>query len=61
MPAYGAKKVEMSRISCVIPEAKASAFPFVLGTIAMLEEIDPSNAFSVETKGWVVPSGHSVR
>src|SRR5664280_2223159 len=51
----------MSRISCVIPDANASTFPLVLGTIAMLEEIDPSCAFSVETRGWPVPSGHSVR
>ena len=43
----------MSRISCVIPDAYASTFPFVLGTIAMLLVIDPSNAFKVETSGLI--------
>src|ERR1039458_3395210 len=47
----------MSRISCVSPDAKASASPLLVGTIAMLEEIDPSSAFRVETNGWIVPSG----
>ena len=43
----------MSRINCVIPDAYASTFPFVLpaGTIAILFVIDPSSAFSVETVG----------
>src|SRR5664279_4879528 len=54
----------MSRISCVSPAANASTFPLLLGTIAMLEEIDPSCAFSVETRGrpsvglpWCTPQG----
>ena len=51
----------MSKISWVIPDAYASTEPLLLGTIAMLEEIDPSSAFSVETIGWSAPSGHSVR
>ena len=60
-PPYGAKKLEMSRISWVIPDAKASTFPLLVGTIAMLDEIDPSSAFKVETSGFVCPSGHRVR
>ena len=51
----------MSRISCVIPDAKASTFPLVLGTIAMLLVIEPSSAFKVETSGFGWPSGHKVR
>src|ERR1035437_7476709 len=52
----------MSRISCVDPNAYASTFPLVLATIAMLEVIQPSIAFSVENgRGLPVPSGHSVR
>src|ERR1017187_8431945 len=51
----------MSRISCVIPDAKASTFPLVLGTIAMLLVMEPYRAFKVETSGFVCPSGHSVR
>ena len=51
----------MSRTNCVIPFAKASTLPLVLGTIAMLLETDPSCAFKVETVGWLAPSGHSVR
>src|ERR1039458_279966 len=51
----------MSRINCVIPEAYASTFPLVLGTIAMLLVMEPSSAFKVETSGFGSPSGHSVR
>ena len=52
----------MSRINWVSPEpAYASTFPLVLGTMAMLLVRDPSKAFSVETTGWPVPSGNSVR
>src|ERR1700678_2833085 len=35
--------------------------PLVVGTIAMLEVMKPSRAFSVETVGWCSPSGHKVR
>src|ERR1035441_4446324 len=45
----------MSRISCVIPDANASTFPLVLGTIAMLLVIEPSSAFKVETSGFGFP------
>ena len=34
-----------------MPEAKASTFPLVVGTIAMLLVMNPSTAFSVETTG----------
>ena len=44
----------MSRTNCVIPFAKASTLPLVLGTIAMLLAIDPSEAFKVETGCWFV-------
>src|SRR5664279_89625 len=51
----------MSRTSWVSPDAYASTVPLVVDTIAMLEEIDPSSAFNVETPGRPMPSGHSVR
>jgi hypothetical protein len=60
-PPYGAKYPEISRISCVVPCAKASLLPLVLGTMAMFDVIAPSLAFSVETVGCGEPSGHSVR
>src|SRR5664280_474933 len=51
----------MSRISCVSPDAYASIFPLLVGTIAMFEVIMPSIAFKVEAKGRGWPSGHKVR
>ena len=45
----------MSRISWVIPDAYASTLPVLVGTMAILEEIDPSSAFRVETSGCPVP------
>jgi len=57
----GAKYPLMSRISCVALDENASIDPFVVGTIAILEAITPSSAFSVDTTGCALPSGHSVR
>ena len=41
------------------------AYPLIsvvlVGTIAMLLVMAPSNPFSVDTVGWVAPCGHSVR
>ena len=48
-------------ISWVSPWAQASVLPLVFGTTAMFDVIAPSRAFSVETCGWLSPSGHSVR
>ena len=46
-PPYGAKKLEMSRISWVIPDAKASTFPLLVGTMAMLLVMDVVRKYSV--------------
>src|SRR5580693_5777761 len=51
----------MSRINWVVPEAKASILPLMLGTTAMFEVVNPSRAFRVETTGCSLLSGHSVR
>jgi hypothetical protein len=51
----------MSRISCVELDENASIDPFVVGTMAMLEAITPSSAFSVDTTGCASFSGHNVR
>ena len=40
------------------PAAKASVLPLIFGTIAMLEVIDLSIAFRVDTTGWLSLSGH---
>ncbi len=47
----------------MIPEAKASVLPLILGTIARLSVIHPSGAFKAETVGLPLPSesGHKVR
>ena len=58
---YGAKYPEMSRISCVNPAAYASMEPSSVGTIAMFDVTEPSEAFRVETLGCVSLCGHSVR
>ena len=59
--AYGAKYPDISRINCTGCDPKALITPFVVGTIAILEVIAPSIAFSVETRGCVVSWGQSVR
>ena len=51
----------MSRISWVELEEKASMFPLLVGTMAMLEVMAPSVAFKVETVGWFSPAGHKVK
>src|SRR5271157_1386731 len=51
----------MSSTSCVRLVAYASILLLMLGTIAMLEVIAPSIAFSVETTGCCSPFGHNVR
>jgi hypothetical protein len=58
---YGAKNPKISRTKCVGPDAKALTDPFVVGTIAMLDVIAPSNAFNVATPGCGAPCGHKVR
>ena len=57
----GAKYPLMSSISCVELDENASIDSFVVGTMAMLEAITPSSAFSVDTNGCASFSGHSVR
>src|ERR1019366_1264378 len=51
----------MSSTRFVKPEACASTWRLVVGTIAMFEVIAPSNAFRVETSGRNCPSGHNVK
>src|SRR4051794_1678095 len=51
----------MSRISCTGLLGNALMFPFVVGTIAMLDVTHPSTAFNVATVGCVAPCGQSVK
>ena len=59
--AYGAKYPDISRIKSTGCDPKALIAPFTVGTIAILDVIAPSMAFSVETSGCVVPAGQRVR
>jgi hypothetical protein len=48
---YGTKYPEMSMTTCVGFDPKILIDPFAAGTIARLDVIAPSPAFSVETNG----------
>src|ERR1700739_3321275 len=58
---YGTKYPEISMTTCVGFDPKMLIDPFAAGTIARLDVIAPSIAFSVEASGWLEPCGHNVR
>src|ERR1051326_7730627 len=58
---YGAKYPNMSSTRRTGFVGNALILLLDVGTIARFDVIAPSNAFNVDTAGWLCPCGHNVR